>query len=139
MKNLLLITLLFIVACNSNPADDVHLVLDKASKSIRVTGVPLEAVHGIQRDTLSTLTWLNLFPVCSMPQDTDMRDFQPPLTGKYQIDHDDITFTPDVPFKSGQTYFARYYKYNERISSMDLVLHKRTPGRARYTELIFKY
>jgi hypothetical protein len=139
MKKHVLILFLFCIACHSKTTDNVQIEVDKNSKSIKVTGVPPEAIHGIQRDTLSTLTWLNLFPVCSMPVDTDMRDFQPPLTGKYSIVHDDITFTPDVPFKAGQTYFARYYRYDERISSMDLVMHKRTPGKAKYTELIFKY
>jgi hypothetical protein len=139
MKKYALILLLFCAACSNKPADNVQIEVDRGSKAIKVTGVPLEAIHGIQRDTLSTLTWLNLFPVCSMPVDTDMRDFQPPLTGKYRILGDDITFTPDMPFKAGQTYFARYYRYDERISSMDLVMHKRTPGKAKYTELIFKY
>jgi hypothetical protein len=139
MKKYFFILLLFSAACNNKQTDNVEIKVDHPAKAVKVLGVPVTALHGMKNDSLNSLAWLSLFPVCSMPADTDMRNYQPPLTGSYRIDHDDIVFTPDIPFKSGQTYFARYYRYDERITSMDLVMHKRTPGKANYTELIFKY
>ncbi|QKJ32538.1 hypothetical protein HQ865_23165 [Mucilaginibacter mali] len=139
MKKLLLPLLLLLAACRSKPATVVNIVPDKAYGMIKATGLPVYMLNGIQRDSLPVDAWQNLLLVCKMPADTDLRNYQPAIKGKYGISSGAITFTPDTPFKAGQTYFARYYHYDDKISGLDLVLHRRETGKATYTELIFKY
>lgn len=131
--------LLLLTACQSNPANQVSLVMDKAGHSVNVKGLDDISLHGLQQDSLTVQAWQNLLPVCAMPADTDMRNYQQPITGSYQITGNDIVFTPDTPFKSGQTYFARFYRYDKAMSALDLVMRKRAPGKTGYIELIFKY
>ena len=106
---------------------------------MQVSGVSVLTLLRIQHDTLNMKTWQAFFPVCKMPADTDMRNYQEPMPGKYAIANKLIVFTPDTPFTAGQTYFARYYVYDDQVSAADLALHNAEPGQAPYTELIFKY
>jgi hypothetical protein len=139
MKKLFIPIFLLLTACQTKTSNPVQIVIDRKQKSVKVTGVPETALNGIKNDTLSLQAWQSLFPVCTMPADTEMRNYQEPLKGDYVIKNGFITFKPDTAFKTGQTYFARYYRYDEQIKAVDLVTHQREPGKARYTELIFKY
>lgn len=139
MKRSVILALLFFAACRNKPANPVSIVVDKTRQVVKVVGLTETTLNGIKRDSLPMETLQNLFPVFAMPADTDMRNYQQPMKGKYQITAKEIAFIPDTLFKPGQTYFARYYRYDEQITSMDLVLHRRETGKPTYTELIFKY
>lgn len=139
MKKILLPLLLILAACRDKPATTVNIVTDKAQGIVKAEGLPVYTLNGLKRDSLPVEAWQNLFPVCAMPADTDLRNLQLPLKGKYAITNTAITFKPDTPFASGKIYFARYYFYDERITGLDLALHRREMGKATYTELIFKY
>ncbi|MES2278169.1 MAG: hypothetical protein V4592_19220 [Bacteroidota bacterium] len=134
-----IIVLLFIAACKGKQANPVSIVVDKSHHTVKIAGLTETTLNGIKRDSLPIEAWQVLFPVFTMPADTDMRNYQAPLKGRYEITGKELTFTPDTLFKPGQTYFARYYRFDEHITDMDLVLHRRETGKALYTELIFKY
>ena len=133
----IVILLLFFVACRQKKTDSFHITVNK--NAVQVAGVPTLTLQGIGHDSLDMKTWQSFFPVCKMPADTDMRNYQEPMPGKYAIANKLIKFTPDTPFTAGQTYFARYYVYDNEVSAADLALHNAVPGKAPYTELIFEY
>ena len=138
MKRYLLFLFIFLLsACQSKTVDAVHIIVNK--NSIQVSGLSAITLQGIKRDSMPLQAWQSLFPVSKMPADTDMKDYQPLMPGKYQIIDSAIVFTPDTAFQTGQTYLARYYRYDKAINAMDLVLRRRALGRSTYTELIFKY
>jgi hypothetical protein len=138
-KNSLLLILLLIAACQSKPVDTIRISINHQQNSLKVTGVSATSLYGLRHDTLSLQAWQNLFPVYQMPADTDLRNYQPAISGKYALSGNIIVFKPDTPFVAGQTYFARYYHYDEHLSSIDMALNRRKPGETPYTELIFKY
>ena len=133
-----LFLLLILTACRSKPAN-IKITVDYDHQAVKVTGLTIVDLQGIKRDSITTEAWQSLFPVYAMPPDTGMRSYQRPLHGRYTITNRAILFTPDTPFISGQTYFARYYRYDKSITAIDLVLHRRALGRGAYAELIFKY
>ncbi|MEO6849253.1 MAG: hypothetical protein ABI203_11290 [Mucilaginibacter sp.] len=74
-----------------------------------------------------------------MPADTDLKDYQPAQPGQYLLKDDAVVFRPDTPFKKGQVYFLRYYQYDKNENVWQYVKHRKRPGTAVYTDLIFKY
>jgi hypothetical protein len=139
MKKLFIFILLIITACKNKTDNKVIVQVDKTNGIVKVSGIQLVTLHGIKADTLSMEAFQNLLPVYAMPADTDMRNDQPAIKGTYTVSDSTLNFTPDTAFKAGQTYFARYYRYDEQITGMDLVMHRRKLGKANYSELIFKY
>lgn len=139
MKKILLPLLLILAACREKPATPVTVLPDKAHGMVKAMGISLVTLNGLRRDSLGAEFFEGLFPVYAMPADTDLRNDQPPIKGRYGITDSAITFTPDTPFVTGRTYFARYYHYDDRITGIDLALHRREMGKPTYTELIFKY
>jgi hypothetical protein len=138
MKKYFLFIALFIAACQ-HKAVKVSVGFDKAQGAVKVTGIPQEILYTIKADTFNINTWQNLFPVSIMPADTELKNYQRPITGKYKVSDKDISFIPDTPFATGKTYFARYYIYNDDVNRMQLLQQKNLPGTPTYTELIFKY
>src|SRR4051812_38663977 len=120
MKRRVLLLIILLTACRQKANDTVMINVDKGHQAVSVTGIPIYTLHGIKADSLSMETWQNLLPVAAMPADTDMRNYQAPMKGKYSVSETAIIFKPDTPFKAGQTYFARYYKYDKDISLMDI-------------------
>ena len=138
MKKLLFL-LLTLSACKSKPASNIKITIDHTHQAIKITGVAATALYGIQHDSLDTAGWHALFPVYKMPADTEMRNYQPYIKGKYDINGGVVSFTPDTAFKTGQTYFARWYRYDEPLSATDMAMRTRKPGETPFIELIFKY
>ena len=138
MKKLLFI-LLTLAACKYKPASTIKITVDHTHQAIKVTGVAATALYGIQHDSPNTEAMQNLFPVYKMPADTEMRNYQPTIKGRYGINGNNITFTPDTAFKTGQTYFARWYRYDQPLTATDMAMRTRKPGETPFIELIFKY
>lgn len=138
MRKIIIILLVCIASCQSK-TDNVQLSIDKKLGVVKTSGLSAVTLQGIKRDSITTEAWQSLFPVYTMPADTSLRNYQRPLPGRYSITSNFLVFTPDTPFVSGQTYFARYYRYDRSVTAMDLVLRRRALGQGTYTELIFKY
>lgn len=138
MKKHLLFIVLFLAACQ-HKAPKVIVSLDRAEGTVKVTGIPHEILYAIKADSFNVNTWQNLFPVSVMPADTEMKNYQRAMPGKYKISDKDISFIPDTAFTSGKTYFARYYIYSDEVNRVQLLQQKNLPGTPTYTELIFKY
>ncbi|MDF2430668.1 MAG: hypothetical protein JWP44_299 [Mucilaginibacter sp.] len=130
--------LLFCTGCAHQPAPSaVHIGLVNNNHSVRFMGLNYTVVSDINRDSVPDI-WQGLIPVFRMPADTDMKDYQPVQPGKYQLRDSSIVFTPDTPFKKGQVYFIRYYRFEEGQGIWDFVKNKKRLGKAQYTDLIFK-
>jgi hypothetical protein len=108
-----------------------------AARQNKITGLGDDILQEIDRDSVTT-GWLSLIPVYRMPKDTDMKDFQPPQPGKYVVTDSSVVFTPDTPFISQQTYFVRYYQYDEGNDIMEYVQHRKKLGQVPFMDLVFK-
>lgn len=133
----LAIFLIFFVACKSKQVNTIVIAVNQ--KTVQVKGIPATELYGLKSDSVSMAAWQSLFPVFKMPADTDLRNYQSPVDGRYSLQNDAITFTPDSPFVKDSTYFARYYRFAEGLNSTNMIMDKRKPGETAYTELIFKY
>lgn len=137
MKNILIVLLLFCYGC-AEKSDKKPITITLTNYSnIKIGGLNLAVLNDINRDT-SAGKWQNLFPVYRMPADTTLADMQPAQPGHYQLADSAVIFTPDTPFRKGQTYFVRYYRFAEGGSLIDIIRNKQNLGRHPYTDLIFK-
>ena len=93
-------------------------------------------VQDISRDSIAD--WQSLAPIYRMPADTDMKDYQKPQPGKYNVTGSTVIFTPDTPFVKHQTYFLRLYQYGEGNNTWDYIKGNKKPGKPRFVDLIFK-
>jgi hypothetical protein len=138
MKKTALILLLLLVACNHKPQTPVvHITLVNNNRSIKFTGLDYAIISEINRDTVQGI-WQGLIPVFRMPADTDMKDYQSALNGKYTLIDSVVVFTPDAPFGKNQTYFLRYFEFGERNSTWDFIKGKKKLGKTPHIDLIFK-
>jgi hypothetical protein len=137
MKKLVLLLLVCCSACRFNAKEaPVYVKLINNSRSVKFTGLDPAILGEIGRDTTKDL-WENLLPVYHMPADTDLKDYLQPQPGKYIVADTAIVFTPDTPFVKGQTYYLRYYHFDEGKTVLDILKNKRTLGRQPYTDLVF--
>jgi hypothetical protein len=133
-----IVFLLLIASCASKPNKVmIRISLTDSSQSLKITGLGDDILQEIDRDSVTT-GWLSLIPVYRMPKDTDMKDFQSPQPGKYVVTDSTVVFTPDTPFISQQTYFVRYYQYDEGNDIMEYVQHRKKLGQVPFTDLVFK-
>lgn len=132
---------LLILACigctTKTNAPMLYIELDSGKQSLKITGLNYDIVQDINRDT-ATNKWQRLISVYRIPVDTEMKDFQPIQPGKYLVKNNTIFFTPDTPFVQQQTYFVRYYHYDEDRSVWGFIKGQRRAGKVNYTDLIFK-
>src|SRR4051812_4739432 len=105
MKKLAFLLLLF-TACKSKSANTITISVNQ--KTVQVKGIPATELYGLESDTISQRAWQSLFPVFKLPADTDLRNYQSPVAGRYSLSGDVILFTPDTAFAKDSTYFARY-------------------------------
>jgi len=138
MKKTALLLLLLVFACSHKPqAPVVHISLINNNRSIKFTGLDYAIISEINRDTVQGM-WQGLAPVFRMPADTDMKDYQPAVNGKYKLIDSAVVFTPDTPFVKNQTYFVRYFEFGDRGSTWDFVKDKKKLGKTPYIDVIFK-
>ena len=138
MKKLVWLFLLFCVGCTHQPKQAaVHITLINNSQSIEFTGLDHAIIGEISRDSVPGI-WQGLIPVYQMPADTDMKNYQKPLPGVYQLKDSAVIFTPDTPFVKNQTYFVRYFKFEGGNDTWDIIKGKKKLGKTPYIDLIFK-
>ncbi len=131
----LLIGLCF--CCTTKTDKPIYISLDDNKQTLKIIGLSYTIVQDINRDT-NINKWQQLIPVYRMPRDIDMKDFQPMQPGKYLVKDSSIFFKPDTPFVYQQTYFVRYYHYDEDRSIWGFIKGQRRVGKTNYTDLIFK-
>ncbi|GAA4329448.1 hypothetical protein GCM10023149_34150 [Mucilaginibacter gynuensis] len=138
MKKIALFLLLCCMGCAEKQANQtIQISMTNDHKTAKFTSLNGDVAHEIERDT-TVNKWQNLLPVYRMPADTDLKDFQPPQPGVYKLVQNQVFFTPDTAFVTGQTYFVRFYRYSEGGTSWDMLSRKNKPGQHPYTDLIFK-
>jgi hypothetical protein len=138
MKIAVLFLILICIGCQSKPKTPaIHISLINNYQSVKFTGLDYAIISEINRDTVQGI-WQNLVPVYRMPADTDMKDYQRSLNGRYTLKDSAVVFTPDTPFTKNQTYFLRYFEFGERNSTWDFIKNKKKLGKTPYIDLIFK-
>lgn len=137
MKNWLPLFLILCLGCTSKPKSTAMSISVINNHSLKITGLDYTVVQQINSDS-ATANWQSLVPVYRMPADTDLKDYQKPQPGKYAVTDGTVVFTPDTPFLKLQTYFVRYYHYDQGRSLWDDITKHKKLGRQQYTDLIFK-
>ena len=137
MKKILLLLLIFGVACKFKPKEaPVSVKLINNGQSVKFQGIDGAILGEIGRDAAPDI-WQSLLPVYRLPADTDMKDYQQPQPGTYKLQEKAIVFTPDTPFVKGKAYYIRYYHFDEGKSVWDIVKNKRQMGSQPFTDLSF--
>ena len=138
MKKSALVLILFCMGCVSGPkAPAVHVSLTSNNRSLKFTGLDRAIASEINRDSVPGV-WQSLIPVYRMPADTDMKDYQSALPGRYELKDSAIVFTPDTPFIKNQAYFVRYFQFDGGYRTSDFITGKKKLGKTPYIDLIFK-
>ena len=114
-----------------------YISLDSNKQTLKIAGLSNAIVQDINRDT-ATNKWQQLVSVYRMPVDTDMKDFQPVQPGKFLLKDSALVFNPDTPFTQNQSYFLRYYRYNETGDIWSFIKAERKAGKVNHIDLIFK-
>ncbi len=137
MKKIVLVLILFCLACTSKPAKPlVRISLTDSNRSVKFRGLDYAIISEISRDSIAGI-WENLLPVYRMPADTDLKSYQPVQHGKYQLKDSSVMFTPDTPFVKGHTYFMRYYHF-EGSNIWDYIKGKKRLKAAHYNDLVIR-
>ncbi|PJJ83690.1 hypothetical protein [Mucilaginibacter auburnensis] len=134
MRKLYALFFLAVVGCSRSTPVLVKTELVNNGITLKITGPDSTILNDIARGDSTGLQ--ALFPVYSMPADTDMKDFQDQQPGKYLLKNGGVFFTPDTPFKHQQTYFLRYYDYALSGNVWEFIKtnnHKGKPPHADYT------
>jgi hypothetical protein len=138
MKKIVWLFLMLCLGCTHGPKQAaVHITLINNNQSIKFTGLDYAIISEISRDTVQGI-WQGLLPVYGMPADTDMKDYQKPLPGLYRLKDSAIVFTPNTPFVKNQTYFARYFEFDDKNSTWDFIKGKKKLGKTPFIDLIFR-
>jgi len=134
MKKFCLILFVACIGCSKPEQVLVKTQLVGDGSILKITGVDSTILNDIMRNDSAGLQVL--FPIYSMPADTDMKDFQDQQPGKYLLKRGEVFFMPDTPFKAKQTYFLRYYNYALSGDIWEFIKinnHKGKPPHADYT------
>ena len=135
--NLFLI-LIFCLGCTHSSKINITITLIDSNKSIQISGFDKEVINDIAQNSADG-AWQALLPIYKMPADTDMKDFQNAQPGKYIVKDSLAVFTPDTPFRKGQTYFLRTFDYTGAKDAWDFVRKQKGKGSAGHKDLLFKY
>ncbi|MFM6976064.1 MAG: hypothetical protein ACKOW2_04385 [Sphingobacteriaceae bacterium] len=101
--------------------------------------LPAELLANLHTNASDTLIWKQFFAVYAEPKDPDLRDFQQPLAGSYQVLEDGVSFKPQTPFKKGQTYFVLVYALNLELNLLDMFQKNGIKSRKKPLEYKFRY
>ncbi|MGN8068390.1 hypothetical protein [Mucilaginibacter sp. 22184] len=137
INKLLTLLVLLNIGCSNTPKPFViHISKINQERSVKITGLDVAVIQDIARDT-SGANWQGLIPVYKMPADTEMKSYQPVQPGTYHIADGAVIFTPDTPFVSRQTYFVRYYQFDNGNKPADFIGGHNRPGSLHYVDLTF--
>ncbi|MFI5160873.1 MAG: hypothetical protein ACHQHN_06325 [Sphingobacteriales bacterium] len=132
------LVLIFCVGCTHPSKINIAIKLIDSNKSLRISGFDKAVITDIAQNGNDD-AWQSLLPVYKMPADTDMKDFQTPQPGKYQLQDSLLGFTPDTAFKKGQVYFLRWYQYDKIGDALQYIRRKNRTGSMSYKDLLFRY
>ncbi|SEN10833.1 hypothetical protein SAMN05192574_102476 [Mucilaginibacter gossypiicola] len=134
---LLLLPLFFFGCAETSTKALVTISPVNNGKALQISGFDPAIINEIGRDSSAT-AWQTLMAVYRMPADTTLKNLQPVQPGRYVIKENVVIFTPDTAFSTQQTYFFRYYNFEEGGTLTDLIKSHSKPGTLHYTDLIFK-
>ena len=137
MKKTLCLLLLCLGCTTKTKTPAIQISLINNNRSIKFKGLNYAILSEINRDSTPGV-WQNLIPVYRMPADTDMKNYQQAQPGLYQLKDSAVVFTPDTPFAKGQTYFIRYFQFDEGDNKWDYIRGKKKLGEIPHIDLIFK-
>ncbi len=135
MKKFCLILFAVCIGCSRPKPVLVTTELVGHGTSLKITGPDSTILNDIVRGDSTGLQVL--FPIYSMPTDTDMKDFQDQQPGKYLLKKGEVFFTPDTPFKPKQAYFLRYYNYALSGDVWEFIKSNNHKGKPPYVDYIF--
>jgi hypothetical protein len=132
LKNLFHISIIIFLtfnACNrpekEEKADNgLKMRISADSSAVELYHIPQQVTDQFKSDSLKTEHWQNFFAVYEEPEDPEMRDFQPPLEGSYQLSDTLVNFVPAAGFKRGLAYFSRCYT-RELLEEPEDIISKR--------------
>jgi len=136
MKKLYLLLFLLSFGCSKPQPVKIKAELVAKKSILAISGLDSVILNDIARDSVPD--WQSLFPIFKMPVDTDMKDYQNEQPGAYWVNKGALFFRPDTAFKTGQSYFLRYYDYAAGKEAWDYVKNNNHKGQATYTDLTFK-
>jgi hypothetical protein len=137
-KIVLSLGLILCLGCTHPSKTNIAIALADTNKSLKISGFDKAVVTDIAQNDDDNV-WQALLPVYKMPVDTDMKDFQNPQPGKYQLQDSVVVFTPDTAFKKGQLYFVRWYQYDKIGDALQYIRQKKRTGSMSYKDLLFSY
>lgn len=131
--------LLFFIClgCAKKPGQPALEVSVVNANTITIQNTDDNLLANTSQDTIPNQQWQALLPVYRMPADTDMKDYQNPQPGKYAIKNNAVIFAADTPFKKGQTYFARFYHFQDDSNSWTLLKGDWKQHTSQYRECVF--
>jgi len=132
------LSLLMLYGCKTSPTSLSITITKTANNAIKFSGLDLTMIQALASDSASASAWQSLIPVYKMPKDTDLKELQPVQPGKYTVQDSIVTFTPDTPLQTGQTYFVRYYQFAKGSSLWQHIKDHRKLDDRQYTDLILK-
>lgn len=115
----------------------IVMKLSDDSASVELHQIDQDVLTTFLSDTIDSTQWHNFFAVYEEPADEALRDVQKPLTGTYTIKDSVIRFTPAMPFKKGQAYFAHCYAKRYFFEAVDMVKSRKMPSRTEPLEIKF--
>ncbi|NCD69480.1 hypothetical protein [Mucilaginibacter agri] len=131
--------LLCLICCGCVKKDNQQAfgVKVMGANAIGFNNVDYNALANLQQDSLTTAQWQAILPVYRMPADSDMKDFQQPQPGRYQLKDSTLVFLADTPFRQHSRYFARYYRLHDDSNVWTLLKGKWKHSTPQYTECTF--
>ncbi len=138
MKKTLCLLFCICLGCAKKPAQSALKVTVISATTISITNIDNNLLANTRQDTIANAQWQSLLPVYHMPADTDMMDYQNPQPGKYTIKNNRIIFSADTPFRKGQSYFARFYHFQDDSNIWTLLKGNWKQHTSQYKECVFK-
>lgn len=116
----------------------VQINLSADSSEVELHHVRQDVLEYLQSDSIGEKEWQGFFSVYPTPVDPEMRDFQEPLPGNYQVRDSAIVFTPEKEFEKDSLYFARCYSRQLMEEPSDLVMGRKLLVESEFVEFDFK-
>ena len=140
--HIILFSFLVLTSCSGKQSpvalgSDVYINLSHDSSAIELHRISKDVLDYFRSENIKKKEWESFFAVYSNPIDEELRDFQPPIEGKYSIMDSLIIFKPETDFKPDSSYFARCYSHNLLSKPSDIMVGKNFTGQKPVAELIF--
>jgi hypothetical protein len=136
------IAFLLISSCNqeksmNGTSSEFKISLSKDSTELILSNIPLYMMDEFREDSLDNDLWTNFFAVYRDTSDQEMRDFQPPIKGNYNLLDSSISFKPELDWALNEDYFARCYTKILLRAPADILSSRKVNTNEGYIEFKF--